>query len=208
MSQADLAKAVDGVTASNISKAERGIEELTPEQLKAVADAIGVAPESLLDAAAADAPSSEEASPDAREEAAPDAPVSLTAEEKELLELYKTASAGSRKAALFVLKSERQLIQKLMSALAGMMKKCENGENPFANMMSGSGDNPISGMMGGLKSIIGGIVGKVGDGENQDKQVSGSLLAFTYFYSVSIYILLLSFYFWQWRTDIKPEKQD
>ena len=38
------------------------------------------------------------------------------------------------------------------------------------------------------------------------KEISVPLLAFTFFYSVSIYTVLLSFYFWQWRKDIKPEK--
>ena len=38
------------------------------------------------------------------------------------------------------------------------------------------------------------------------KQISQPLLAFTFFYAVAIYILQLSFYFWLWRTDIKPEK--
>ena len=37
-------------------------------------------------------------------------------------------------------------------------------------------------------------------------EISVPLLAFTFFYSVALYILLLSFYFWQWRTDIKPEE--
>lgn len=32
------------------------------------------------------------------------------------------------------------------------------------------------------------------------------LLAFTYFFAVSFYILLLSFYFWNWNKDIKPAK--
>ena len=39
-----------------------------------------------------------------------------------------------------------------------------------------------------------------------NKDISTPLLAFTFFYSVVIYILLLSFYFWLWRKDIKPEK--
>ena len=43
-------------------------------------------------------------------------------------------------------------------------------------------------------------------GIQNGKEVPGSFLAFTYFYSVTIYIMLLSFYFWLWRTDIKPEK--
>ncbi len=41
---------------------------------------------------------------------------------------------------------------------------------------------------------------------NNKKEVSIPLLAFTFFYSVSIFTILLSFYFWQWRKDIKPEK--
>ena len=38
------------------------------------------------------------------------------------------------------------------------------------------------------------------------KEMSIPLLAFTFFYSVSIFTILLSFYFWQWNKDIKPEK--
>ena len=201
MTQAELAKAVDGVTATDISKAERGIMELSAEQLKAIAEATGVAPESLMDGVA----TAEEA-PSVAEESA--APVSLTEAEEELLALYRAANAGSQKAVLFVLKGEKQLIPKLKSLLAGLMKSGgENGENPLARMMGGdeNGENPLPGLIGGLMGMMGSLVGKMG-GENPDKQVSGSFLTFTYFYSVSIYILLLSFYFWQWRTDIKPEK--
>ena len=43
-------------------------------------------------------------------------------------------------------------------------------------------------------------------GEPNEKAIFTSLPAFTYFYSVSIYLLFLSFYFWQIRTDIKLEK--
>ena len=209
MTQADLAKIVGGVTASDISKAERGIEELSAEQLKAIAEATGVEPEFLMDGAAAaeEAPfAAEETASNTQEEATPE---TLSDSEKELLALYRSASAGSKKAVMFVLKGERQLLPKLKSMLAGLMKNLgENGENPFAKMMGGgeNGANPVPGMIGGLMSMMGSLVGKMGGGENPDKQVSGSLLAFTYFYSVSIYILLLSFYFWQWRTDIKPEK--
>ena len=46
-----------------------------------------------------------------------------------------------------------------------------------------------------------------GNGAGQGgNEISTPLLAFTYFYACSIYILLLSFYFWLWRTDIKPVK--
>ena len=39
------------------------------------------------------------------------------------------------------------------------------------------------------------------------RSISNPLLAFTFFYSVSIYLLMIAFYFWLWRTDIKPEKR-
>ena len=45
------------------------------------------------------------------------------------------------------------------------------------------------------------------ESDNQIKKPgAGSLLTFTLIYSLSIYILLLSFYFWLVRTDIKPEE--
>ncbi|MDO4803664.1 MAG: helix-turn-helix transcriptional regulator, partial [Lachnospiraceae bacterium] len=48
MTQKELAEAVDGVSASSISKAERGVKELTPEQLQQIAEATGASYESFL----------------------------------------------------------------------------------------------------------------------------------------------------------------
>ena len=50
LTQAALAKKVDGVTSSDISKAERGEKELTQAQLKQIAKATGVTQSSLLNA--------------------------------------------------------------------------------------------------------------------------------------------------------------
>ena len=50
LSQKVLAEKAGCVTATDISKAERDLKELTPEQLEAVAQALGVTPESLTDA--------------------------------------------------------------------------------------------------------------------------------------------------------------
>ena len=44
------------------------------------------------------------------------------------------------------------------------------------------------------------------DKQNNDKEVSIPLLAFTFFYSISIFTILLSFYFWQWNKDINAAK--
>ena len=50
LTQEQLAKKVDGVTASDISKAERGEKELSQTALKQIAKATGVTQASLLDA--------------------------------------------------------------------------------------------------------------------------------------------------------------
>ena len=139
------------------------------------------------------------------------APVSLTADEQELLALYKSASADTKKVAMFVLKSEKQLVPQIMSMVAGAVGNGgKNSDNPIAKALGGGAgsDNPIQGVIGGLMGMAGSLMGKKGSGEKSDREISGSLLVFTYLYSISIYILLLSFYFWLWRTDIKPEKSD
>ena len=51
LSQEALAKQIDGLSASDIGKAERGEKELTQAALKAIAKATGVTQKSLLDAA-------------------------------------------------------------------------------------------------------------------------------------------------------------
>ncbi|MBR5093592.1 MAG: helix-turn-helix domain-containing protein [Oscillospiraceae bacterium] len=55
MTQEQLAKKVDGVTAADISKAERGEKELSQNALKQIAKATGVTQASLLNAAKEDA---------------------------------------------------------------------------------------------------------------------------------------------------------
>ena len=60
MTQKELAEAIDGLSASDISKAERGLMELTDEQLEAIAKATGA--ESLLSEANEEAPAAPEAS--------------------------------------------------------------------------------------------------------------------------------------------------
>ena len=50
LSQEKLASEIEGLTASDISKAERGDKELSQTQLRAVAKVIGVTQKSLLEA--------------------------------------------------------------------------------------------------------------------------------------------------------------
>ena len=206
MSQEKLAKAADGVSVSDISKAERGLKELTPEQLHSIEAATGAVPGSLIDAGEVVPAPVEDASADAKdvvsaetnEETALNTPitVTLTSAEKELLDSYKAADVWKQKAVLFLLKGEKPQMQEIMALLAGLMAK-NSGEK---------GANPLAGIINGIKGMMGASAGDTDDGKKKANSAPGYLMTFTYMYSVTIYIFLLSFYFWLQRTDIKPEK--
>ena len=202
LSQAALAEAAGIVTASDISKAERGIKELTPEQLEAIAKALGVTPESLMETEPTDVPNEPSVS------------------DQELLALYRAADADKQKMVVAALKGA-QKNPDLANMLAGILKNNEPGAllNALKTIILGAN---VGELLGIVKSFMGSLSGngnagaaKGGSAKDSDaescrsqngNEVSVPLLAFTYFYSATIYILLLSFYFWSWNKDIKPEK--
>ncbi len=206
MSQDKLAKAVAGVSVSDISKAERGLKELTPEQLHAIEEATGAVPGSLTDAAemlpvpvedAAAEPNNEVSAVTNEETAAPaQITLTLTPAEKDLLDSFKAAAVWKQKAVLFLLKGEKPQMQEIMALLAGLMAK-GSGEN---------GANPLAGIMSSIKGMMAGSGNNPEGGKTNGNGAPGYLMTFTYLYSVTIYIFLLSFYFWLQRKDIKPEK--
>ena len=108
LSQAALADKIKGVSASDISKAERGEKELTNEALKAIAKATGVTQKSLLEAAKGS--SSAKTSSSAKKTDS----VKLTAAEKTLIAAYRKADANTQKAALKLLKGEKGLASDLL----------------------------------------------------------------------------------------------
>lgn len=202
ITQAQLAGKVKGLSASSISKIERGIREPSDEELAAIAKATGVSLESLLGVSADEAPAE---SAKAKKD--------ISAEGKSILELFDAADPAIKEAALHVLKGETQekkdILESVLPAINEIMGGKAVGDNPFALITgllgSAEGKALVDSLMGAASSMFQSN-GAAGD-EGQGGQVlPGSLLAFTFFYSVSIYILLLSFYFWQIRTDIKPEE--
>ena len=115
LTQAGLAKAA-GVTASDISKAERGEKELTQAALKAIAKATGVTQASLLNApkgasgakTGSGKTAAKPASKPAAKPAAKADDYKLTAAEKKLVDLYRAADSDTKKAAVSLLKGEKQ----------------------------------------------------------------------------------------------------
>ena len=125
LSQAALAELVEGVSASDISKAERGEKELSAAALKAIAKATGVTQKSLLEAAKGSGASSGKTSSgktasgktSSGKTSAGKTEVKLTAEEKSLLSAYRKADEATRKAALQLLKGQKDLSDNVLGDL-------------------------------------------------------------------------------------------
>lgn len=150
LTQEQLAAKVGGLTASDISKAERGEKELSQTALKAIAKATGVTQSSLLNAAKESAPAAKKpAAPktaSAKKPAAAKTDETLSAAEKKLLEAYRAAGADAKKNALKILKGEDLELAEIMKLLK-LDSKLEN--------LGGDG------ILGGLKEgLLGGLLGK------------------------------------------------
>ena len=118
LTQEQLAKKISGLSANDISRAERGEKDLTQEQLKAIAKATGVTQKSLLDAAKGGSSSSSSSS------SAGKSSIRLTAAEKKLVELYRKADADTKEKALKLLKGENggsDLLNNLLGSALGAL---------------------------------------------------------------------------------------
>lgn len=163
LTQEKLAAKIAGLSAGDISKAERGEAELTQAQLKAIAKATGVTQASLLNAAkgssakTAAAKSATAKSTGTRSTAAKTttarpaaskatssastASMRVTSAEKKLVELYREASADQKKAALYILKGESA------SLIDDIVRNHQNGTD--------------SDVVGGLlQDMLGSLLGK------------------------------------------------
>ncbi len=129
LTQEQLAKKVSGMTAQDISKAERGEVIPSQAQLKAIAKATGVTQASLLNAAKESTPKTAakktESKPAAKKTAAKkpaakkEEEVKLTAAEKKLLELYRAADKETKDAAVKLLKGEKNAAGGVLDSLLG-----------------------------------------------------------------------------------------
>ncbi|MBQ7586396.1 MAG: helix-turn-helix transcriptional regulator [Lachnospiraceae bacterium] len=130
LTQEALSKKVTGVTAADISKAERGELQLTQAQLKEIAKATGVTQKSLLDSVS----SSNAKTSSAKTSSAGKAEVSgtgkktssgktsstdlkLTETEKKLIKLYRAADAQAKKEAMAVLEEKKSDLGNMVSSL-------------------------------------------------------------------------------------------
>ena len=119
LTQEQLARKIPGLSASDISEAERGLKDLTQEQLKKIAKATGVTQASLLEAA--------KGSKKTTSSTASKTTMKVTATEKRLVEYYRNASTEDRKQALKILKGDddiaEDLLDTVMDVVTDLLKK-------------------------------------------------------------------------------------
>ena len=117
--QEQLARKIAGLSATDISEAERGLKDLTQEQLKRIAKATGVTQASLLNAAKGSS---------ARKTTAAKTSMQVTAAERRLVELYRKASTDERKDALKALKGESSLADDILEGLLDSVQDMLSGK--------------------------------------------------------------------------------
>lgn len=117
LTQEQLARKISGLSAGDISLAERGQKDLTQAQLKAIAKATGVTQASLINAAKEESGSStktttkktattKKTTTKAKTPSNANTTMKVTSTEKKLIEAYRLATSDAKKSAMSILKGE------------------------------------------------------------------------------------------------------
>ena len=109
LTQEQLARKIAGLSASDISAAERGQKDLTQDQLKKIAKATGVTQASLLNAA--------KGTTAKKTSSASKSSMQVTATEKKLVQLYRDADSDTKKKVMNLLKGNSSLAGDLLEDL-------------------------------------------------------------------------------------------
>ena len=129
LSQEALAAQIEGLSASDLGKAERGEKELSQSVLKQIAKLTGVTQSSLINAAkessygpakkTSTTTAKKTSTTAAKKPAAKKDDFELTAAEKKLVELYRAADSDTKKKAVAVLKGEQSDTGDILTSLIG-----------------------------------------------------------------------------------------
>ena len=130
LKQEQLARKISGLSASDISLAERGQKDLTQAQLKQIAKITGVTQASLINAAKGTTSSkgttAKKTTKKSSTASGSTTSMKVSATEKKLVELYRKADAETRKEALKVLKGEddgtENILEDILETVQGLLE--------------------------------------------------------------------------------------
>ena len=127
LTQEQLARKIPGLSASDISLAERGKKELTQAQLKQIAKATGVTQASLLNATKGSV-SKSNSSKKTSASGSTKSTIKVTATEKKLVELYRAADSDTKKAAINLLKGEENTAEMIFENILESVQDMLDGK--------------------------------------------------------------------------------
>ena len=171
LTQAAVAEQVDGITASDVGKIERGEKEPTQAVLKKMAKVLGVTQKSLLDAVTGTGKTSTAGKTSstgkttakkttaAKKTAAKAVnALTLTATEKKLVQLYRNADTKTKKAAINLLEGDSNAIELIGALLSANAKG--SGSSGSSSGSSGTSDLISALLSGKTGGSSGGAAGK------------------------------------------------
>ena len=141
MTQEQLARRISGLSANDISLAERGEKDLTQAQLKKIATITGVTQASLVNAAKEEsrpvkksATKKTSTTKTAKTPASANSTMKVTATERKLVEAYRLADTDTKKRALSLLQGKEE---NLLENLLGAGDIADTVEDVLGNVLGG-----------------------------------------------------------------------
>ena len=138
MTQEQLARRISGLSASDISLAERGEKDLTQAQLKKIAAVTGVTQVSLINAAKEESGAAKKTTTKktttAKTPASANSTMKVTATERKLVEAYRLADADTKKRAMNLLKGKEET---LLEGLLGSEDIADRVEDVLGDVLGG-----------------------------------------------------------------------
>lgn len=124
LTQEQLARRISGLSAEDISLAERGKKDLTQEQLKQIAKITGVTQASLINAAKGSSAKKTSSSASSSSKTS----YMVTAEEKKLIQLYRKADAATKSSVLNLLKIKESATEMILEGLMDHVQDIFSGK--------------------------------------------------------------------------------
>ena len=164
LTQAALAEQVDGLTASDVSKIERGEKEPETAVLKKMAKPLGLTQASLLEAASGKTTTSGKTSTSKKtsssgKTASNSSSVTLTAKERRLITGFRKADSNTKETVLKILEGEASAADYIGLLAAGKLSSLTGSAQTAS--ASGKDDDDSSGKDSGMSSMLEGLLGSL-----------------------------------------------
>ena len=127
LTQEQLARKIAGLSATDISEAERGLKDLTQDQLKQIAKITGVTQASLSNAAKGSSAKKTSSSASSSSSSSKTSYM-VTAEEKKLIQLYRKADATTKSGVMNLLKVKESATEMILEGLMDHVQDLFSGK--------------------------------------------------------------------------------